>query len=331
MNTSRRAPNMLDVAALAGVSHQTVWRVVNETGVVAPATRRRVLAAIETLGYRRNLAASRLATSRSTVIGVLGPATANYGPTSSLYAVEHAIRDAGYHPLITSTEPAQSRDSLEFLLSQSVSALVVIAPYRPVLDALAQAGPDLPVVVLQAGSAPPGASVAVDQAAGVRLLMAHLTGLGHRRIQHLAGPGDFIDAELRRGAFGRALARAGLPVLPVLAGDWSAESGYRAGPQLDPQATAVLCGNDQMAFGLIHALARSGRRVPEDVSVAGFDDVPEAAHSLPPLTTVHQDFARTGREAVAVLLARLSGADAPRATRLQPALVPRASTGRPRG
>jgi DNA-binding LacI/PurR family transcriptional regulator len=299
---------MYDVAARAGVSHQTVSRVLNGFDGIRPETRARVEAAIRELGYRRNLAARTLVTSRTRAIGVLTPATADFGPTSTLHAVERAIRAAGYQPLITSTpiEGAAVRESLEFLLDQSIEALVVIAPYRVVLDAVEALADPPPVVTLQTGVEADG--VAVDQAAGARLAARHLVDLGHRRVQQVVGPDDFVEAGVRRDAAAAVLSTAGLAELPRLRGDWTADSGYAAAASLDPRATAVLCGNDHMALGLIHALADRGRRVPGDVSVVGFDDIPEAAHSLPPLTTVHQDFEEVGRRAVAHLIAILDSA-----------------------
>src|SRR5215467_12201846 len=145
MTAVDRAPNMADVASRAGVSHQTVWRVLNGSAVVREATRERVLAAVEELGYRRNLAARHLVTNRSMAIGVLGPATAHFGPTSSMYAVEHALRDAGYRALLVSAEPDESRSALDGLLDQSVEALVVIAPYQSTLRAIEKVRAGVPI------------------------------------------------------------------------------------------------------------------------------------------------------------------------------------------
>jgi DNA-binding LacI/PurR family transcriptional regulator len=313
---------MYDVAECAGVSHQTVSRVLNDFAGIRPETRERVLAAIAELGYRPNKAARALVTSRSRAIGVLVPATTDFGPTSSLHAIERAVRQAGYQPLVTSTplEADAVQESLEFLLDQSIEALVAIAPYRVVLDRIRNL--ELPVVTLQTGDA---GAAGIDQAAGARLAVRHLVELGHRTIQQLSGPDDFLEAAVRRRAVDDELAAHGLAVLPTLTGDWSADSGYAAGASLDPAATAVVCGNDQMALGLIHALADAGRRVPQDVSVVGFDDIPESAHSLPPLTTIHQDFEEVGRRAVAELVRLLDGEPGAGGA-IAPTLVVREST-----
>ena len=328
MSATGRAPNMADVAKRAGVSHQTVWRVLNDSPLVRETTRARVQAAIAELGYRRNLSARHLATSRSMVIGVLGPASANFGPTSSMYAVEHAVRAAGYHPLLMSAEPDESHSALDRLLDQSAEALVVIAPYRSTVHAIEELNARVPIVVLQAGARAAGSSVAVDQAAGVRAAVDHLVELGHERIQHIAGPADFSDARLRADAFAAQLRRWHLPALPVLSGDWTPESGYLAARRLHETATALFCGNDQMALGAIHALAERGITVPGDVSVLGFDDIPESAHTLPPLTTVHQDFAAVGRLSLQKLLAKVEENDQTTDKTIVPTrLVVRASTG----
>jgi DNA-binding LacI/PurR family transcriptional regulator len=319
---------MYDVAAEAGVSHQTVSRVLNGFAGIRPETRDRVLAAIDRVGYRPNRAARVLATRRTRAIGVLAPATAAFGPVSTLQAVERAVWAAGYQPLVTSTPitAADVRVSLEFLRDQAVEALVVIAPYRVVLDEVAHLADDLPVVTLQTGG---HVDITVDQAAGARLAARHLLDLGHRRVQQLVGPREFLEAGVRRDAARDALAEAGATALPDLSGDWTAEAGYAMAAHLDAEATAVLCGNDQMALGLVHGLAELGRRVPEDVSVVGFDDIPESAHSLPPLTTVHQDFDEVGRRAVARLVALLADEPEPAGEPVVPWLVVRGSTAPP--
>jgi DNA-binding LacI/PurR family transcriptional regulator len=322
---------MHDVAALAGVSHITVSRVLNDYPSIRPETRDRVLAAIAELGYRRNLAARALVTSRTRAIGVLSPEVAQHGPASSVLAVESAAREHGYHPLVTAAavEHDATVTALEFLLDQAVEALVVIAPHETVLAAIRDLDIRVPLVTLQAPDRPGG--IGVDQAAGSRLATEHLLGLGHTRIQHLAGPERYLEAAARRRGFADAMGYAGLTAGEPLAGDWSAASGFAAAARLDPATTAVVAANDQMAIGLLAALADAGRSVPDDISVVGFDDVPEAAYVRPALTTVHQDFALIGRRAVEALLAQFApdtsdeASDAP----IPPRLVVRASTAPP--
>jgi len=346
---------MHDVAALAGVSHITVSRVLNDYPSIRPATRGRVLAAIAELGYRRNLAARALVTRRSQAIGVLSPEVAQHGPASSVLAVESAAREHGYHPLVTAAavEHDATVAALEFLLDQAVEALVVIAPHETVLEAIRDLEIRVPLVTLQAPDRPGG--IGVDQAAGARLATEHLIELGHTRIQHLAGPERYLEAAARSTGYADAMARAALPAGVPLSGDWSAASGFAAAAQLEPETTAVVAANDQMAIGLMAALADAGRAVPHDIAVVGFDDVPEAAYVRPALTTVHQDFELVGRRAVEVLLARLAAEDAGESGRseesgaeaegpdavagapdaaadvIPPRLIVRASTASPRG
>jgi DNA-binding LacI/PurR family transcriptional regulator len=330
-DAARRSPNKYDVAARAGVSHQTVSRVVNGFNGIRPETRDRVLAAIAELGYRRNVAARTLVTRRTHAIGVLAPSVIDYGPTSTVLGIEVAARAAGYHSLVTTV--ADDRESivsgLEFLLDQAIEALVVIAPQNRVLDALLELDMTVPTATLQAVELGSGTAVSVDQSSGARLVMAHLLGLGHRRIQHVSGPLELIEAQARRSSYEEALGVAGLPVPEVVVGDWTAESGYRAASRLSPDTTAVFSANDQMALGMIHGLVELGRRVPHDVSVVGFDDVPEARFYLPALTTVRQDFEQIGRVAVESLIRQVEGGAAEHIAPLEAQLIVRDSTAPP--
>ena len=170
--------------------------------------------------------------------------------------------------------------------------------------------------------------MAIDNRAGAARATQHLLDLGHETVHHLAGPVTWLDAEERVDGWRETLRAAGAPEPDVVTGDWSARSGYEAGHRLAsmPEVTAVLCGNDQMALGLLRALAERDRRVPDDVSVVGFDDIPEAAYFLPPLTTVRQDFGELGRRAVHLLMDRIAdeqSADSP--LPISPELIVRAS------
>jgi DNA-binding LacI/PurR family transcriptional regulator len=160
----------------------------------------------------------------------------------------------------------------------------------------------------------------------------YLAELGHRDIAHLAGPTWSLDANERRRGWRTELERRGLPVRKPLFGDWTSESGYEIGLQLaeTEDFTAVFAANDQMALGLLHAFSDSGIRVPADMSVVGFDDVAEAAHFIPPLTTVRQDFIELGRQILAVLLALIEGAEVGESMHAEPELIVRMSTGAPR-
>jgi DNA-binding LacI/PurR family transcriptional regulator len=326
-----RAPNIRDVAKLAGVSYQTVSRVLNDSPSIRESTRQRVLDVIETVGYRPNQAARALVTSKSRTIGVLSSQSNHYGPSTSVTAIEVAARAAGYRLSVTtiaSGDHAAITSGLDYLLSQSVEAIVVIAPQIGVFDAIVDLAITVPFVTLEASGEHPGRSLSVDQTAGARMAVRHLIELGHSRILHIAGPEDWIEAEARQRGYRAELEAAGLQPLPVIFGDWTADFGYSAGLARLPgrDFTALFAGNDQMALGFMHACREFGVDVPRELSVVGFDDVPEAAHFWPPLTTVRQDFVEIGRRAIAILLAELNGDASVTHEVIAPELVIRRST-----
>ncbi|GAA3233090.1 LacI family DNA-binding transcriptional regulator [Dactylosporangium siamense] len=303
---------MDDVARLAGVSHQTVSRVLNEHVRVAPETRARVLAAIHTLDYRPNTLARALVTGRSGALGVVSFDTTLYGPASTLQGIERAAHEAGYFLSIATTRESSERslsDAIERLRRQSVEGIVVITPEASAVRAL-QRLPDLPIVAVEGMPDVAAPIVTVDQVAGAAAATRHLLDLGHPTVWHISGPPDWFEARGRERGWRTALREAGVPVNPPLVGDWSARSGYLHGRVIAqvPHLSAVFAANDQMALGLLRALREAGRDVPGDVSVIGFDDIPEATFFAPPLTTVRQDFAEVGRRSLGLLLAQLDGA-----------------------
>jgi DNA-binding LacI/PurR family transcriptional regulator len=326
-----RAVVMADVARLAGVSQQTVSRVLNDSPHVRPDTRERVREAIRKLEYRPNRLARALVTGRSRTLGVLSFDTTLYGPASTLFAIERAAHEAGYFVSIASLrslDAASVRSAVERLREQGVDGVLAIAPQVSAAAGLLQAPADVPIVATEAGQ--PGAVplVAVDQQAGARMATQHLLDLGHRTVWHIAGPRDWLEATDRIAGWRAALEAAGAAAPPPLPGDWSARSGYATAEML-ATATAVFAGNDQMALGLLRALHELGRRVPEDISVVGFDDIPEAAYFTPPLTTVRQRFDEIGARALRLLLERIEGGPARSAT-VAPELVVRESSAPPR-
>jgi DNA-binding LacI/PurR family transcriptional regulator len=326
---------MMDVARLAGVSHQTVSRVLNNHPSVRDATRARVTAAIDELAYRRNYAARTLVTGRSQTLGVISFDTTLYGPASTLYGIEQAAREAGYFVAIASLKTidrASVLEAFEMLRNQSVDGIIVIAPQASAARAIEELPRSFPVVAVEGGAAAGVPVVAVDQYTGGRLATEHLLGLGHQTVWHLGGPADWLEAEDRKRGWSDALADRGRRAPEPLTGDWSARSGYAAGRMLAERddVTAVFVGNDPMALGVLRALHEAGRRVPDDVSVVGFDDVPEAEYFTPPLTTVRQDFSEVGRRSLAALLARLDEGGAPGERQIVPVqLVVRHSTAPP--
>jgi DNA-binding LacI/PurR family transcriptional regulator len=327
-----RAPIMADVARLAGVSHQTVSRVLNNHPSVAPETRRNVEVAISQLGYRRNTAARALVTKKTHTLGVVSVDTAHYGPASTLVAIETAAREANYFVNFASlphVDRANMRDAVDHLMSANVDGLIVIAPLAAAVEALTGMRTDVPLVrVAGDESSASSNSVVVDQAAGARMATRHLLSLGHESVVHLRGPHGWLEADARVRGWRGELEAAGLPVPETPVGDWSPASGYRAGRHLAtmPELTAVFSANDQMALGLISALHEAGRSVPGDVSVVGFDDIPEAGYFLPPLTTIRQDFAEVGRRCIAMLMALIAGEQDTSISAVAPTLILRAST-----
>lgn len=330
----RRPAVMADVAKLAGVSYQTVSRVLNDSPHVKVDTRQRVQAAIRQLDYRPSSTARALVTGRSKTLGVVSFDTTLYGPASTLFGIERAAHDADYAVSVSSLR-ALNRDSvlsaIEQLRDQGVDGVAVITPTRAAADALRHVASDFAVVAVGAG---PDASVPaamVDQVAGATAATRHLLNLGHKTVWHLAGPSDWKEAQDRVLGWTSALEAAEARVPALLRGDWTARSGYELGANLLQLAdvTAVFVANDQMALGLLRRLREAGREVPRDLSIVGFDDIPEAAYFAPPLTTVRQDFAELGRRCLRMLLERIEGnADNIRVT-VPPELVVRDSTGVP--
>jgi DNA-binding LacI/PurR family transcriptional regulator len=328
-----RPPGMHDVARVAQVSHQTVSRVLNDHPHVRPTTRDRVQRAIAELGYRRNAAARSLVTRRSGVIGLLTPRTELYGPTSSMIAVEAAAREAGYFVSLASVAESTAEaldDAVEHFKDQAAEAVVLIVPAREWIAAARVVSADIPVVMMGAdvrSNQSSSTTVSVDNDAGARLVTAHLRELGHRDVAHVSGPTSSPEALARRRGWRAEMRRSGLEPDRLYTGDWSSASGYAAGQQMvaDGVPSAVFSGNDQMALGILRAFAEAGVRVPDDVSLAGFDDVPDCAYFTPPLTTLRQDFPALAARCVDILGQILRGQPT-RSVRIRPRLIVRTST-----
>lgn len=324
---------MSDVARLAGVSHQTVSRVINKHASVRAETRRKVEEAIDLLGYRPNIAARALVTNESGAIGVVSVETAHYGPASTLLGIEEAARQAGYFVNFASVPHAdrsQMRAAVHHLLGANVDGIVVIAPLTSALEAVDGVVSTVPLVRVASNGHATRGSVSVDQEGGAREATRHLLELGHRIVCHVRGPAGWLDADARERGWRMELASARAVAPHPLSGDWSPASGYAAGRLLAQMTdvTAAFVANDQMALGVIRALHEAGRRVPEDVSIVGFDDIPESGFFLPPLTTVRQNFAELGRVCIDQLLG-LIRREAPHGPReVSTSLVVRESTKR---
>jgi DNA-binding LacI/PurR family transcriptional regulator len=321
---------MADVARRADVSMMTVSRVLSGHPNVTATTRERVLAAVEALGYRANIAARTLAGGRSHVLGAISVQPESWGPSRTVFGIEAAAQAAGQlvgFRTVRDPSAAAIGAAIDELRSAHAEGVILVARVRAAVDALAEVAPQIPVVITYPTGAP--LSVGLDNRLGARLATRHLVACGHRDVVHVRGPKGWIDADDRAAGWRRELKLAGCTGRTIL-GDWTPQSGYDAGRQIasDRSVTAVFVANDQMALGVMLALHEAGRRVPDDVSVVGFDDVPEAGFFIPPLTTVRQDFGALGAASVDRLLAAIDGHDATTVT-IAPELVVRSSTAPP--
>jgi DNA-binding LacI/PurR family transcriptional regulator len=334
-NALPRRPVIADVARFAGVSVPTVSRVLTGSVPVSEARRARVMAAIEELGFHPNAAARALVSGRRSMIGIIAPNTTRFGYARTLQGVEEAARAAGYVVVIVvveSEEPAEIQAAIGLLLGQAVAGIVVIE-FDPVAVAVAKALPAaIPAVV--AGSArkrnsPLPRAFVHDQTLAAEATR-YLLSLGHKTVHHLAIPAA-TGRTGRAMGWRAALVAAGVPVPEQVDASWDPASGYEAGRRFvdDPDVTAVLCGNDELAIGLMRALSEAGRSVPGDVSVVGFDDQSFAAMWVPSLTTVAQDFDELGRRAFALLETRIRTGRSAQTSSVSPRLVIRESTAPP--
>jgi len=330
------APRIRDVAAAAGVSYQTVSRVLNGSPRVRPETREIILAAIETMGYRPNRSARALRLARARAVTVVTADTMLYGYASTLQGIEEAARLAGFAVgvrVVESSSAADVRQAVEHVSDPSAGAVVVIAFDQIGAQVLSGLPADVPAVAATEPSAVRTAgrvAICLDERAAAARATEHLLSLGHRTVHHVAVPSE-------RGASGRqagwrdALTSAGAPIPPVLSAGWDVQSAFLAGQRLavDPSVTAVLCGNDDMALGVRRALYEAGRDVPGQVSLVGFDDMPGCAYWTPALTTVAMDFSGLGRACFAAAVAELDGVTQPRLSLALPQLIIRESTAPP--
>lgn len=331
---SPQAPRMSDVARLAGVSPQTVSRVLNGSPYVSKDVRSRVEQAVRHLGYRRNSAARALVTRQSMHLGVVTVGTTQYGPSQALFGIAEQARELGYATSLVSLDdinrPAMRR-ALDHLVDDAVDGIVVLAPTAAAADAVEGLSAAVPLVMFEPGTTDHPRTVAHDEVMGAQVATTFLLELGHSTVHHLAGPPGWLGTDARIEGWRRALTAAGRIAPEPLAGDWSAASGHSVGLKLLQRArpTAVFVGNDQMSLGLLKAASELGLRVPEDLSVVGFDDIPEAQYYQPALTTMHLDFMEVGRRCVERLIQLIRGSESGPEPVIAPYLVPRASAARP--
>ncbi|WP_457950016.1 LacI family DNA-binding transcriptional regulator [Pseudarthrobacter sp. alpha12b] len=325
-------PRLADVAAHAGVSSKTVSRVVNNEANVRPQVRAQVLRSVAALGYRPNAAARALVTQRTHQIGLIATASSLYGPTAGLFSLEQAAWKAGYGLTLTTVREAsdaQLEEAIHYLMVRGVEG-VIVSGVAGVLHLETSALADMPLVSTSPITTESAKHVLVDsdQVAGTRAAVRYLYNSGHRRIAHLAGPLSWDSAARRRDGWLQELEGLGLDPGPLIEGDWSPKSGYDAAHTLDrTAATAVVVANDHMAIGAIRAFTEKGLRIPDDMSVIGFDDVPEAAYQMVPLTTVRQDFSSVAERSVRELVHLIEGRAAENTSiHLPTELIVRAST-----
>lgn len=307
----RSRPTIKDVAARAGVSRQTVSRVNNNKAEISDATRDRVLAAIEELGYRPNAAARSMVMGRTCTLGCISPSLTDYTFANIIDSAQAAARRLGYF-IVTGSAPRveDAEPLLEEMLHRQVDGLMVLNPraderYRYFLPLIEKG-----MAVLYLNSTPQGervSSIHCDDRCGGYEATRYLIELGHTAIATILGPGNEEASADRLAGFRQALVEADLGFEPdcKVRGDWSATSGYEATRRLlasSPPFSAIFAQNDRMAVGAIRALREVGRRVPDDFSVIGYDDIPLASYFDPPLTTLQQPMQETGKQAARLLV-----------------------------
>ncbi|MGW5239342.1 LacI family DNA-binding transcriptional regulator [Monashia sp. NPDC004114] len=328
-------PKMVDVGRVAGVSAQTVSRYFTGKGYVGAETRERIEAAINELNYQFNGSARNLRVNSTQTIGVLTTGPSVYGTWSIVQGLNEAAHDAGYALFTSQVEfdpsdpdaPAEIHQALDRFLSARVDGLLISSPYLGIEDMLERVWETVPVVILSGRAWPKADSATVDSYEAGLLATRHLLELGHTRILHIAGPEHVNEAHERERGYRQALEEGGAAPLPVLRGDWSAQSGADVGAGVDPRDfTAVFSGNDQMALGFMGALRRRGLVAPADYSIVGVDDMPDARHFAPPLTSVWMDFVELGRVGFRMLAERITTGERIARHVIRPNLVRRESS-----
>jgi len=339
----RKKITIRDVAAEAGVSHQTVSRVLNDRPDVAEKTRQHVLQVIEELEYQPSAIARSLTQQRTLTLGVVTAGLDYVGPSRTLNGITEQTERMGYALLLKELPRFDTQDLepvFKSLLARQIDGIIwavaEVGDNRAWLqDQLGKLS--VPIIFLAMEARPGVPIVAVDNYVGGRMATEHLLEQGYQNIGHISGPLDWWEARQRKVGWQDALQAAG--VLPAdlrsEEGDWSSASGERAIGRLlanYPEMDAVFVGNDQMALSVLQIACRRDIRVPQDLAVVGFDGLPETAHFWPPLTTVYQDQQLLGRTAVEELvrMAEASGKgrdeNEPQAILLQPELIVRASS-----
>jgi DNA-binding LacI/PurR family transcriptional regulator len=324
-----KRPTLRDVARYADVSYQTVSRVINNSEHVSDDTRERVQKAIKSLGFKPNRAAQIMQTERSHTLEVI---IFNSGFNRFLYEMARTTQRLGYHFVISAIPSGELVTALESASSRFVDGLILV-PEESLLEdyeALVELTDGIPFVQIGARLGEELPSVIYDQMQGARLATEHLVSLGHTRIAAISGPLRNYDAADRHRSWQATMREHGLDTSICAEGNFGIESGYRAMKELlegGADFSAAFIANDSMTMGAHTALRERGLHVPGDVSLVGFDDLPESAHFVPGLTTVRQDFELLGRMAIEYLVSMIQNPDTPVHQRvLQPKLIVREST-----
>lgn len=326
-------PTMLDVADLSGVSYQTVSRVINNHPYVSDDTRKRVQDAIDTLGYRPSKAAIKLRAKSSRTIAIILYGSWFYGPVQIALNVEMAAKTSGFDVILSNVTETEKQvvEALQNVKDWAVDGIVLIIPAQglPQSEIQAICG-DIPVVQIDSRPAENLASVRLDDVAGTQQIVEHLISLGHTRFCEISGPANWYSARVRHQTCVRVFQSYGIEPPVHIEGNWTTPGGYQATRRLLEQGhtfTAVIAANDSMALGALYALHQFGHSVPEDVSVVGFDDIPEAAYFIPPLTTMRSNYIQLGALGFEYLIQLMDSPDAPAVQKLiAPKLIVRDST-----
>ncbi|MFQ6546450.1 LacI family DNA-binding transcriptional regulator [Aestuariibius sp. 2305UL40-4] len=309
-----------DVARIAGVSTATVSRAIHTPGIVTESTRKAVQDAIAETGFTLNIAARTLRQQRANAVLVLVPDIGNTFFSEILAGIEKVASAAGQTILIGDTAGEDRRELafLDYLINGRSDGALLLNGRLPQAVAeriAARRGGLAPIVSVSEALDPQVVPhVGIDNRAAADLATTYLVERGHRVLCHLAGPEGNILTDQRKSGFNDALDRAGVPAFHLIQGDFTIQSGMAAAEvllSLDPRPTAVFSANDEMAIGLIAALAMRGVRVPEDVSVIGFDDISFAQATIPPLTTIRQPRLEIGETAMRTLMGLIGAVEAP--------------------
>lgn len=333
-----------DVAQHAGVSYQTVSRVLNQAPHVSARTREKVEQAMAALHYVPNRVAQQLARRHAATIGLATTDLSLHAPSQIAAAIKTTASEHGFNVVMSMLRPTaleaafQSDDAhlantqlaVNELLSQRVDGIIINVPLeREAAGRIAQLCTTTPVLFLDTDPDAALPSIMFDADQGTRLAIDHLVALGHQRIALLNGPLGAVSARLRYHGWLQALAAHQLRACAVAEGDWSAHSGYQQAQHLlasPEKPSAIVVANDQMALGVLRAIHEYGLRVPEHLCVIGFDDTQDSAYFQPPLTTIRQDFAHLGRESVEQLVKHLQRPQALTPLTLATSLVARQTT-----